>query len=93
MVESTDKGSDVDILERTENLGEELSIDVSAGEYYKFSVDYGPALSSLLEMINKTEIVELSDAELRTLVLQSGSYSFWNDPCEDIYSLEDGEPV
>jgi hypothetical protein len=47
----------------------------------------------LLEMINKTEIVELSDSELRTLSLQSGSYSFWNDPCEDIYSLEDGEPV
>ena len=47
----------------------------------------------LLEMINKTGIVELSDSELRTLALQSGSYSFWNDPCEDIYSLEDGEPV
>ena len=93
MVESIGKGSDVDILECTENLGEEASIDVSAGEYYKFSVDYGSALSSLLEMSNKTEIVELSDSELRTLALHSGSYSFWNDPCEDIYSLEDGEPV
>ena len=46
----------------------------------------------LLEMINKTEIVELSDSELRTLALQSGSYSFWNDPCEDIYSLETENP-
>lgn len=36
---------------------------------------------------------EMGDSELRTLALQSGSYEFWNDPCEDIYTLEDGEPI
>lgn len=93
MVESIGMASDVDILERTKNLGEEFSIDVFAGEYYQLSVDCGSTLFFLLDMIRKTEIVELSDSELRTLALRSGSYSFWDDPCEDIYSLEDGEPV
>lgn len=93
MVESIGMASDVDILECTRNQGEEPSIDVFAGEYYEISVDCGSVLFLLLEMIKNTKIVELSDSELRTLALQSGSYSFWDDPCEDIYSLEDGEPV
>jgi hypothetical protein len=36
---------------------------------------------------------EISDAELQMLALHSSSYDFWNDPCEDIYTLENGEPV
>jgi len=35
----------------------------------------------------------LDDDELRQAALDSGTFDFWKDSDEDIYSLEDGEPV
>jgi hypothetical protein len=36
---------------------------------------------------------ELTDEELLKAALDSGAFDSWNDPAEDIYTLEDGEPV
>lgn len=36
---------------------------------------------------------ELSDQELLQAALKAGSFSFWNAPSEDVYTLKDGEPV
>lgn len=36
---------------------------------------------------------ELSDQELLEAALKSGSFSFWNAPSEDVYTLKDGESV
>lgn len=93
MVESIGKGSDLQILERTKNLGEEISIDYVAGIHYSFSIDCGAILRTLLKMVREENVMEIDDSELRTLALQSGSYKFWDDRCEDIYSIKDGEPV
>jgi hypothetical protein len=38
-------------------------------------------------------LFEMSDCEFRILAFHSGTYDFWNAPEEDIYTLEDGEPV
>ena len=35
----------------------------------------------------------LSDAELLQAALDSGAFDFWKDTSEDVYTLEDGEPV
>jgi hypothetical protein len=35
----------------------------------------------------------LSDDELLQAALDSGAFDFWRDAGEDVYSLEDGEPV
>jgi hypothetical protein len=35
----------------------------------------------------------LSDEELGQAALDSGTFDFWKSPGEDVYSLEDGEPV
>lgn len=36
---------------------------------------------------------ELSDEELRRAAHESGSFDFWSDPSEDLYTLRDGEPL
>ena len=35
----------------------------------------------------------LSDAEMLQAALDSGTFDFWKDPGEDLYSLDDGEPA
>ena len=35
----------------------------------------------------------LSDAEMLQAALDSEAFDFWRDAGEDVYSLEDGEPV
>lgn len=91
MNQSITQGSDLEIIERTKNFGVALSQDYVDSVYYQYSVDwrYDTQLA-ITEAICKSEI---SDDELRTLALNSGSYAFWDDPCDDIYSLEDGEAV
>ena len=36
---------------------------------------------------------EISDIELANLPEKTGTLSFWNDPSEDIYNLNDGLPI
>jgi hypothetical protein len=36
---------------------------------------------------------ELSDEELRLAAINSGTFAFWKGAEEDIYTLDDGEPV
>jgi hypothetical protein len=36
---------------------------------------------------------ELSDEELRLAAINSGTFGFWKGAEEDIYTLDDGEPV
>lgn len=36
---------------------------------------------------------EMSDEEVLLVAEQSGSFDFLNDPSEDIYTLQDGEPI
>jgi len=36
---------------------------------------------------------EMSDKEVLLAAEKTGSFDFWNDPIEDIYTLEDGEPL
>ena len=85
MVESIGEGSKLSILERTKDFASgEIARDYAGSICYDFFIDIAPP----------TEIIEeINDSELRTIALQSGSYNFWNEPCEDIYSIEDGEPV
>jgi len=88
----------VNMLERMKDLGgkkisKEKSIDYVEGICYRFVVDYGQVWRQLIEIIQTAKVGELDDSELQTLALRSGSYKFWDDPCEDIYTLEDGESV
>jgi len=44
--------------------------------------------------ITRTFTLELmSDKELRQAALDSAAFTFWRQPEEDVYTLEDGEPV
>jgi hypothetical protein len=36
---------------------------------------------------------ELSDEELRRAAVRSGAFDFWQEPGEDVYTLDDGEPA
>lgn len=54
----------------------------------------------LVEMARRNEAVDLQTSEddvptigLMRLAEQSGSFDFWKDDGENIYSIEDGEPV
>lgn len=57
-------------------------------------------LDRLLELARRSEEVRLETAEddLPTitqmrLAEQGGAFDFWKEPAEDIYSLQDGEPI
>lgn len=39
------------------------------------------------------QFTEMSDAEVLLAAEQTGSFDFLNDSSEDIYTLEDGEPL
>ena len=41
----------------------------------------------------RVEEDELSTASLMNFAVQGGSFDFWHDQGEDVYTLEDGEPV
>ena len=36
---------------------------------------------------------EMTDDEFRTITFNSGSYDFWNDEADDVYTANDGVPV
>jgi len=84
MVESIGKGSDLKLFEYKENLGGAIAEDYVYGVYYYYCINF--AIASELSD-------ELSDYELRTLAFESGTYDFWDNPEEDIYSINDGTPV
>lgn len=57
-------------------------------------------LLHLVELARRTETVELqfaegevSTADMMRLAEASGSFDFWIEPGEDLYSIDDGEPV
>lgn len=57
-------------------------------------------LQQLLELARRSEQIELqiedespSTQELMRLSASGGSFDFWHEAGEDIYSHEDGEPV
>ena len=58
------------------------------------------ALERLVELARKNESIDLqlSEDDLPTLGMMrlaecGGSFGFWNERGEDIYSLQDGDPV
>ncbi|MBE0434086.1 hypothetical protein IBX73_11565 [candidate division WOR-3 bacterium] len=81
---SIGKGSDLEILEITTNLSKNISVDFAGSVCYDFFINIAPAILS---------ISELSDSELMSLALHSGTYDFWDAPEENVYSFEDGRPV
>lgn len=57
-------------------------------------------LERLVELARMSEPVqldvsseELSTRDMMRLAEQGGAFDFWKDPGEEIYSLEDGEPI
>ncbi len=57
-------------------------------------------LEQLLELARRTEAVELEIVEddlptidMMRLAERGGAFDFWKEEGEDVYSLEDGEPV
>jgi hypothetical protein len=57
-------------------------------------------LEKLVEFARRSEQIELqlreddgSTLSLMQLAEQSGAFDFWQEEGEDIYSLEDGEPI
>lgn len=57
-------------------------------------------LDRLVELARHSEEVELALQQddwptlgLMRLAEQGGAFRFWNEPGEDIYSLQDGEPL
>jgi hypothetical protein len=57
-------------------------------------------LDRLIEMARQTEEIEIQMQEddmptwmLMRLAEQGGAFDFWKEEGEDIYSMEDGEPV
>lgn len=54
----------------------------------------------LVEIARRSEAINLQmiggdvlTEDMMRLAEQGGSFEFWNDPGEEIYSLADGEPV
>jgi hypothetical protein len=54
----------------------------------------------LVELARRSEMIEvqvdgeeLTAQDIMRLANQGGSFEFWNDRGEDIYSTEDGEPI
>ena len=39
------------------------------------------------------KIVEMTDKELQVLIDKSGTFDFWDEEEEDIYSISDGTPL
>lgn len=91
MPESIGLGNDLELFECTEDFGKKATHDVVAGKYYYFAVDF--AINMAEEFRKLLHSIEISDSQLSTLALQSGSYSFWDNPEEDIYTLSDGSPL
>lgn len=59
-----------------------------------------PDLERLLELARRSEPIEvaLHEDDLPTMGMMrlaetGGSFGYWNDPGEDIYSPSDGEPI
>ncbi len=57
-------------------------------------------LEKLIELAQRSEPLDiefaaddLSSAEWTQFILASGSFDFWKEAGEDIYTLEDGEPI
>jgi hypothetical protein len=57
-------------------------------------------LERLLEIARRSEPVDLkwshddlATTDIMRLAERGGSFEFWNDAGEDIYSVDDGEPV
>ncbi len=57
-------------------------------------------LKHLVDLAKRSEPVDLrifpadvSTADLMRLAEKGGSFDFWADPEEDIYSVTDGEPI
>jgi len=57
-------------------------------------------LEHLVDLAKRSEPVdlqivsgEISTAELMQLMEKGGSFDFWADQAEDIYSVTDGEPI
>ena len=55
-------------------------------------------ISEFIEFIEQkarraSEFTEMSDAEVLLVAERTGSFDFLNDSSEDIYTLEDGEPL
>jgi hypothetical protein len=36
---------------------------------------------------------DLTSLDVLRAALSAGAYDFWDNPCEDVYSLQDGEPI
>jgi len=59
----------------------------SAGPY-----DGNPVANAYLHFVCAAQAPrELSDQDLLRAAGESGAFNFWDDPSEDIYTLEDGE--
>lgn len=55
-------------------------------------------LEQLLKLAQRSEEIELQWDDLPTLAVmrlaeKGGAFDFWHEPGEDVYSLEDGEPL
>ena len=46
-----------------------------------------------LPLKNNDVIMELENSDVLIAAEQTGSFAFWEDPAEDIYSLSDGVPL
>ncbi len=55
------------------------TVTLCGARYYSFACD----ISS----------VEPSDDVFFDFTMRSGAFDFWKDPREDVYTLEDGEPI
>ena len=52
-----------------------------------------PLNKSRKEKISSDKIIEMTDEEVLIAAEKTGSFDFLCDPLEDIYTLEDGEPL
>jgi len=65
-------------------------------QYYDFAIVHVPSLYVYGQADTWRATVpetELSDSELLRLAEATGQFDFLNDPAEDVYSPNDGEPV
>jgi hypothetical protein len=68
-------------ISKLKNLSNKATIQEVPNIYFDFVIECSQV------------IPEMTDKEFMFLPGVSGSLKFWEDKSEDIYSLEDGEPI
>lgn len=73
----------MEALEKIVQFDEQGSITLKLGRHFSNKE------AKVVILIKEDDI---TDEVWMKLAMKTGAYDFWNDPSEDIYTIQDGEP-